>query len=80
MPWKFCLFFWQEHASRAAMLCMLCVIIPRIYIIRGIQVIVRHANFLKMRDFHVTFLSTIKKFCQIVTVYLNRRKLLLYQQ
>lgn len=56
------------------------VIIHRIYIIHWIQVRVRHAKFFKMRYFRVTFQSAIKKFCQIFTVYLNRRKLLLYQQ
>lgn len=47
MPSKFCLFLWLELASRAAMLCMLCVIIHKIYVIHRMQAIVRHAIFFK---------------------------------
>lgn len=51
------------------------VILYRIYIMCGIQV-----SFLRIRYFHVMFLSAVKKFCQIFTVYFNRRKPLLYQK
>lgn len=79
-PWEFHIFLWLEFASRASTLCMLCVIIHKIYIIHRIQTIVRHAIFLKCDIFICYVPAAIKKLCQCCTVYSNRRKLLPYQQ